>query len=82
MYERGTSFSITQLCFQCYFRPRKVKLRLRYITIARITVALLHLLNKFLISFQIQLYEAREMTVGGRKNETPYDFDYFFNKRQ
>lgn len=31
---------------------------------------------------QIKSYEAREMSVGGRKNETPYDFDYFFSKGQ
>ncbi|KAM7427906.1 Serine/threonine-protein kinase RIO3, partial [Porites harrisoni] len=31
---------------------------------------------------QIQSYEVHEMSVGGRKNEAPYDFDYFFNKTQ
>ncbi|XP_068737614.1 serine/threonine-protein kinase RIO3-like [Montipora capricornis] len=31
---------------------------------------------------QIQTYQGHEMTVGGRKNEGLYDFDYFFNKGQ
>ncbi|KAL9962862.1 hypothetical protein ACROYT_G032010 [Oculina patagonica] len=29
---------------------------------------------------QIQSYERHELSVGGRKNVEPYDFDYFFNK--
>lgn len=31
---------------------------------------------------QIRLYQAHDMTVGLRKKETLYDFEYFFNKEQ
>lgn len=29
---------------------------------------------------QVQAYEKHELSIGGRKNEEPYNFDYFFNK--
>ena len=42
---------------------------------------LVHLvILSFLIPFQIKSYERHELSVGGRKNLEPYDFDYFFSK--
>lgn len=45
-------------------------------------ILLFHLFAFMLLIFQIRLYQAHDMTVGLRKNETLYDFEYFFNKEQ
>lgn len=45
-------------------------------------ILLFHVYALMPLIFQIRLYQAHDMTVGLRKNETLYDFEYFFNKEQ